>query len=184
MRSDDGWSLLAENAVIVLIGLFHQLNSNVIQQWMEALKVRREIRAISGHTVSRAFDTVWHHALLSKLSADGIQGQLHTWLTDFLHSRSQRVVLNGILSSPLPVKAGLTQGSVLSPVVFLIFINYLTLWKIQFRHGTVAPPVTDANRWNAAQERSHRVKSKWQLHNSMRYNLHRKKNLCTHGQPH
>ena len=47
------------------------------QQWMEALNVRHEIRAIS-LDMSRAFDTVWHPALLSKLSADGIEDELHT----------------------------------------------------------------------------------------------------------
>ena len=47
------------------------------QQWMEALNVRHEIRAVSPD-ISRAFDTVWHPALLYKLSASGIQGRLHT----------------------------------------------------------------------------------------------------------
>ena len=49
-------------------------------QWMEALNVRHEIRAVS-LAISRACATVWHPALLSKLSAHSIQGQLHTWLT-------------------------------------------------------------------------------------------------------
>ena len=59
----------------------------------------------------------------SKLSAYGIQGQLHSWITDHLHSRRPRVVLNGTLSSPLPVKAGVLQGSVIGTMLFLIFIN-------------------------------------------------------------
>ena len=67
----------------------------------------------SGHpAISHAFDTVWHRALLSKLSAYDIQGQLHTWLSDFLDSRSQCVALKGILSSLLPVKVGVPQISV------------------------------------------------------------------------
>ena len=75
---------------------------------------------------SCAFDAVWHRALLSKLSVHGIQGQLHTWLTDFLPSCGQYVTLNGILSSPLSVKAGVFQGSVLGSVPFLIFIKDLS----------------------------------------------------------
>ena len=96
------------------------------QQCMEAFNVRYEIRAVS-LDISRIFDTVWHHTLLSKLSAYVIKGQLHTvWPTDFLHSRSQHGELNGILSSPLPVKVGVTQGCVLGAALFLIFINDLS----------------------------------------------------------
>ena len=77
------------------------------QQWMEALNIRHQTRAIS-LDISHALKTVWHPALLSELSADGIQGQLHTCLTDILHSHSQYVALNRILPSPLPVKIGVS----------------------------------------------------------------------------
>ena len=77
-----------------------------------------EIRAVS-LDIPGASDTVWHPALLSKLFAYDIQGQLHPWLTDFLYSRSQRVTLNRMLSSLFTVKAGVPKSSVLSLVLFL-----------------------------------------------------------------
>ena len=55
--------------------------------------------------ISRAFVTDRHPALLSKLSAYGIQCQLYKWLADFLYSHSEHLALNGILSSPLRAKA-------------------------------------------------------------------------------
>ena len=94
------------------------------------MDVRHEIRA-TAPDISRAFDTVWHPTFLSKLSTYGTKGQLHIWLVDLLNSRSQHVALNGILSSPLPVKAGVPQCIVLDPSYSHSSSTIsLTLWNI------------------------------------------------------
>ena len=73
--------------------------------------------------ISKAFDKVRHKGLLLKLSLNGISGNLLKPLRDFLHCRKQQVVLNGQNSSWQNVNAGVTQGSILRPLLFIIYIN-------------------------------------------------------------
>lgn len=97
----------------------------VTSELYDAVEKRNVVAAVF-YDFKKAFDTVWHKALLGKLKYFGISGPLLNWLKDFVTTRIQFVEVEDCLSSAGLPSAGVPQGSPLSPTLFLLYINSIT----------------------------------------------------------
>ena len=84
--------------------------------------------------IRKAFDSVPHIRLLSALADVGVRGNLLNWFSDYLSNRKQRVVLDGVASSLTHASSGVPQGSILGPLLFIVFMNSIT--HLELSHGS------------------------------------------------
>ena len=126
----------------------------------------------------KAFDSVPHTNLLIKLWSFGITGSLWEWFKSYLTNRHQCVCINGFISKPLPVLSGVPQGSVLGPILFLIFVNDLPAAVLNSTlflfadDAKVYRPIANATDMAFLQEDLNLLNT-WSIDNHLNFSVHK-----------
>ena len=139
------WSKIIERALFIRIYAcmeYHNLFFNrqfgfrtkhstidALVELVEKIRLNcRNVKAIGFYRdLKKAFDTIEHDILLKKIENTGIRGPALSWVTTYLKGRQQRVIINGAFSSWKSIVCGVPQGSILGPLLFLIYIKDLPL---------------------------------------------------------
>ena len=125
---------------------------------------------------AKAFDSVPHHKLVGKLQRYSISGSLLRWFSDYLSNRTQCVVVEGSNSSYLNVTSGVPQGSVIGPLLFILYVNDLP----EVTHHTTIPLFADDSKcYRSIQSQSDRDliqhnldrMSVWSLCSEVKFNV-------------
>ena len=98
------------------------LLTSMNHEWLKSLNSGGAVRVLAVD-IAGAFDKVSHYGVLHKLKSYGISGDLHRWLSNYLTDRNLQVTVGGATSPRFPITAGVPQGSILGPTLFLVYVN-------------------------------------------------------------